>query len=294
MSVEAFEYAIALPSEPLDLESKTLVGFESRYSHIERQLRLISDPVALDAWAKKQYVTVPPIFKRVTEQYPLFLFEGDVGTGKTVFAKCAANRMCVSLSRDGHLFALSTRVRGSGKVGEASTRINEAFEYLKGHLGKAKLLFLLIDEADSLLTSRSEEHAHLEDRVAVNTIIQKVDDLRQHGGRFAVFLATNRVSTLDAAIRRRAAGIETFERPNDVEGLELLKMDLAGLGLPDALFESVANQTGARNGDPGFTHSDFRTRLLPRIVANAYPDHRISQEDIASALAAVKPSPKVS
>lgn len=75
MSVEAFEYAIALPSEPLDLESKTLVGFESRYSHIERQLRLISDPVALDAWAKKQYVTVPPIFKRVTEQYPLFLFE---------------------------------------------------------------------------------------------------------------------------------------------------------------------------------------------------------------------------
>lgn len=202
--------------------------------------------------------------------------------------------MCVSLSRDGHLFALSTRVRGSGKVGEASTRINEAFEYLKGHLGKAKLLFLLIDEADSLLTSRSEEHAHLEDRVAVNTIIQKVDDLRQHGGRFAVFLATNRVSTLDAAIRRRAAGIETFERPNDVERLELLKMDLAGLGLPDALFESVANQTGARNGDPGFTHSDFRTRLLPRIVANAYPDHRISQEDIASALAAVKPSPKVS
>lgn len=290
---DAFEYTEVLPNEKLDLEAKSLIGFEARYHRIEKQLQLISDPMAIEAWAKKQYQDVPPIFKLVAQQYPLFLLEGDVGTGKTVFARCAANRITMSMRRDGHLYALSTRVRGSGKVGEASTRINQAFEHLGEQLGKSKLLFLLIDEADSLLTSRSEEHAHLEDKVAVNTIIQKVDHLRQHGGRFAVFLATNRVSTLDAAIRRRAAAIESFERPNDRERQELLAMDLAGLGLDATFVAKVASQTRAQNGSPGYTYSDFRTRFLPRIVANAYPDHKISENDVVEALAAVKPSPTV-
>ena len=44
----------------------------------------------------------------------------------------------------------------------------------------------------------------------MNTLIQKVDDLRRHSGRVLVFLCTNRSSALDPAIVRRAARLEQF------------------------------------------------------------------------------------
>ena len=295
MSVpDAFEYGAELPNRAFDEEAATLLGFDTRYSRVEKQLRLLTDAETLRPWASAKYKgKIPRIFALIGGQYPLFVLEGDVGTGKTAFAKCAASRICKALNREGQFFALSTRVRGSGRVGEASTRINEAFVYITSQLGRNRLVFLLIDEADSLLTSRSDEHNHLEDRVAVNTIIQKVDDLRQHGGRLVVLLATNRIDTLDPAILRRIALRETFERPNDADRIALLTHDLAGLGLTDAVIRAAAKQTGSHNGSPGYTYSDFRTRLLPRIVANAYPDHAISAADVAEAISSIKPSPAI-
>lgn len=292
---DAFEVAADLPNQSYDEETATLLGFDARYARVEKQLRLISDPDGVRKWGSLQYKSaVPAILSLIGGQYPLFVLEGDVGTGKTAFARGAASRLCKALRKEGQFFALSTRVRGGGRVGEASTRINEAFDYVASELGRNRLAFLLIDEADSLLTARSDAHNHLEDRVAVNTIIQKVDDLRRHGGRLVVFLATNRIDTLDAAIRRRISIHETFERPNDRERVELLTGDLAGLGFSDAEIEDFARKTGPSNGDPGYTYSDYRTRLLPRIVASAYPDRAIHKDDVLSAIEATKASPVVS
>jgi AAA+ superfamily predicted ATPase len=143
------------------------------------------------------------------------------------------------------------------------------------------------------LTSRGGDQSHLEDKVAVNTIIQKVDDLRRHGGRIVVFLSTNRVATLDAAILRRAAAIETFERPNEHERLQLLTMDLEGLGLSAETIKTVVKLTGAKAGLPGYTFSDLRTRLLPRVLAAAFPKRKITSEDLLFAAQSVKASPVV-
>ena len=110
------------------------------------------------------------------------------------------------------LFKMSTRVRGSGKVGQMSTLIDHAFEVVAREAGKTKYSFLIVDEADSLTTTRDNSQSHHEDKVAVNTIIQKVDDVRKFGGRILVFLCTNRVSALDPAVLRRAARTETFRR----------------------------------------------------------------------------------
>lgn len=293
MSDDAFEYIVRLPDERLEREAQRLIGFDERYARIKADLRLLADPGAVEAWARKTYQTLPPIFEVIGDRYPLFILEGDVGTGKTAFARCAASRLASELQRDGNLFALSTRVRGKGAVGEASSGINAAFARVAAELGKTKLAFLLIDEADSLVTSRGEIHSHLEDKVAVNTIIQKVDDLRRHGGRFVVFLSTNRVDTLDAGVRRRAAALETFERPTAEQRKKLLEQDLDGLGLAPATIEQLIAVTGAVNGSPGFTFSDLRTRLLPRIVVAAYPERRITDADALAAPEGLKASPVV-
>jgi len=293
MSDEAFEFVVVLPDAALADEATTLVGFERRYARLKKDLVLLADPAALETWAKREYGAVPPIVSRVQQRCPLFALEGDVGNGKTAFARCAASRLCADLNKDGNLYALSTRVRGSGRVGEASTRINAAFERVVADLGKNRFGFLLIDEADSLVTSRGEEHSHLEDKVAVNTIIQKVDDLRRHGGRLVVFLATNRIATLDAAVLRRAAAVETFARPDENERRELLAQDLTGLGITATTLDAAVARSGAHNGSPGYTFSDLRTRVLPRILASAFPDRKIADEDVLGALNDVKPSPVV-
>lgn len=71
---------------------------------------------------------------------------------------------------------------------------------------------LIIDEADSLPASRTGNQSHEEYKVAVNTLIQKVDDSRRLNGRLLVILCTNRYQDIDSAIMRRAAYIEAFLR----------------------------------------------------------------------------------
>jgi AAA+ superfamily predicted ATPase len=229
----------------------------------------------------------------VAERYPLVIFAGDVGTGKTVTAEGACDRLAREAHKEAMLFKLSTRVRGTGKVGQMSALLNQAFEAVAKQAGKTRQAFLIIDEADSLTAARDSAQNHHEDKVAVNTIIQKVDDLRRHSGRILVFLCTNRESALDPAIVRRAARIEQFERPNDHEREEVLRMDLEGLGVKDQTIHELVRLTGQRDGQPGFTFSDLRSKLLPDALCRAFPNRALTAEDLVSAAREVRPSPVV-
>jgi ABC-type transport system involved in cytochrome bd biosynthesis fused ATPase/permease subunit len=61
---------------------------------------------------------IVPICKLISGQYPLVVFHGDVGAGKTATAECIANCLArESRTEDSPLFKLSNRARGSGKVG---------------------------------------------------------------------------------------------------------------------------------------------------------------------------------
>jgi AAA+ superfamily predicted ATPase len=293
-AADLFEYTVELPDAAINKTASTLIGFDERYDRIVKNLRLMSDPESLKAWSQQHYGSVTPIIERVSERYPLFILAGDVGTGKTAFARCAANRFAEHMKRPSTLFALSTRVRGEGRVGEASSRINSAFTIVHDALGKSKLCTILIDEADSLVTTRGEEHAHLEDKVAVNTIIQKIDDLRRHAGRLVAFLATNRLRTLDAAVMRRAASVEQFERPNTSERKQIFTLDLSGLQLSPDVIATAVEWTGPHDDTIGFTFGDIRTRLLPEILMQAFPDRKITGPDVLNALQKIKPSPVMS
>lgn len=287
-----FDSETPLPDEALAKRAKTLLGFDSRYARIHKQLRLLLNVGGLSEWNRKYHGGRLAICNLVAEQYPFVIFHGDVGTGKTATAECIANRLVAEAGgEDSILFKLSNRVRGSGMVGEMGTLIADAFGKVVQSAGKNRRAILVIDEGDSLGASRAQDHSHHEDKVAVNTLIQGIDDLRRHGGRIVVILCTNRFSALDAALRRRAAIIEEFKRPSNEERRQLFEMDLAGLDLPAAQIADLVAATGARGADPPWTYSDIRTRLYPTALAEAYPDSPLRFEHLKWAAAALHAAP---
>ena len=106
-----------------------------------------------------------------------------------------------------------------------------------------------------------------------------------------MILCTNRLSALDAALRRRAAIIEEFRRPSDEERRQLFTMDLAGLGLAHTQLAELVAATGARPGHPTWTYSDIRTRLYPAALAKAYPQEPLRFEHLESVAATLQASP---
>jgi SpoVK/Ycf46/Vps4 family AAA+-type ATPase len=292
MNPNIFDGKAPLPDAKLTAREKTLLGFDARYQKIHEQLRLLLSLRELGEWSNKHHRRRLAVCDLVSEQYPLVIFHGDVGTGKTATAECVANRLArESRTEDAQLFKLSNRVRGSGKVGEMGTLLAQAFNEVVQSVGKTRRAVLVIDEGDSLAASRSQEHSHHEDKVAVNTLIQCVDDLRQFEGRVVVFLCTNRLSVLDAALQRRAALVEVFERPNDEERRALLKMDLDGLAITERQLDELVSTTGPQSNRPGWTFSDIRTRLYPAAMAQAFPDLPLTFKHLRDAALTLSPSP---
>lgn len=288
-----FELERQLPDKYYQEMSTRLVGFEARYERIRRDLRLMADSDGIRTWSKKYHGRVLPLSESIADRYPLIIFTGDVGTGKSVSAEAACDRLARETKRDAMLFKLSTRVRGAGKVGEMGTLINEAFNVVVGEAGKERSTYMIIDEGDSLAAARETTHSHHEDKVAVNTLIQRIDDLRRMRGRVLVFLCTNRPTALDPAVVRRAARIERFERPTDKEREDFFRMDCEGVALTVPQMKELVKLTGPQSEPPrpGFTFSDLRSRLIPEALSRAFPERALTANDFIEAARAVGPSP---
>lgn len=287
-----FDSETPLPDDTLIARQKTLLGFDDRFQRVHHQLRLLLNLGKLGTWSSTFHQQQLPLCNLVSDQYPLVIFYGDVGTGKTATAECIANMLVKeSGAEDSVLFKMSNRVRGSGKVGEMGTLINQAFSEVVKSAGKTRRGILIIDEGDSLAASRNQEHSHHEDKVAVNTLIQCIDDLRQYKGRIVVFLCTNRLSVLDAALLRRAAVVEEFTRPDEQARLALFNMDLQGLSFSSEQMSCLVDATGPREGKPGWTFSDIRTRLYPAALAKAFPDNPLTFDILQQTALSLMPSP---
>lgn len=294
MSVEFFDYVHPLPSAEFDAQRRGLIGFEARYARVAGNLRLILEREEAEAWSVRVHGRIIPAVRTLAERHPLVLFEGDVGTGKTATAEAVADRMCRDLGREGQILKLSTRVRGQGLHGEMSRLVQEGFRQLIAEAGKRRLAFLLIDEADAIATRRDTEQMHQEEKAGVNTLIQKLDELRSSQGRALVFMTTNRAGILDAAILRRASVRCRFDRPDERERCLLFENELHGAPVSDMEMLQLARLTGPETHDGvGFTYSDIRQRLIPDAVAACYPGGPLTFAVLARLAAEIRPSPVV-
>ncbi|EEC7392728.1 AAA family ATPase [Escherichia coli] len=288
-----FEVKTNLPTAQLDVQAQKLLGFEGRYTRVKKRLQLILQANELDRWSQTYHKRKLAVIGLLDDQYPLAIFHGDVGTGKTANAEAIANRLARDAKlEDAILFKLSNKVRGTGKVGEMGTLITQAFEDITRSIGPGKgRAFLIIDEGDSLGASRSQDHSHHEDKVGVNTLIQSIDGMRKHSGRIFVILCTNRLRALDAAVIRRASIVEEFTRPSDTERHELFTKDLGDMGFSPIDVLKLVKATAATDTKPAWTYSDIRTRLYPAAVSLAFPNSPLTIEHFYQAVAELGPSP---
>ena len=132
-----FDDKTPLPDKSIAEHAKKLLGFDTRYKRIHNQLQLLVRLDELPKWSADHHGVVLPVCSQLSEQCPLVIFHGDVGTGKTTTAECIANRIVTEANaKYSMLFKLSNRVRGSGKVGEMGTLLADAFNKLSEYVGK--------------------------------------------------------------------------------------------------------------------------------------------------------------
>jgi len=293
-STNIFDNVVELPNSDVKRKADALIGFDKRFNRVHGNLKMLLDQEGLTAWSIKYYKKILPVLDAVQDRHPLILLVGDAGTGKTASAEGIADRMVRELGKEGFFIKLSTRVRGEGLHGQMGNLVNNAFDKLKQEAGKKRIAFLFIDEADAIATTRSTLQMHQEEKAAVNTLIQKIDEIRVMQGRAIVFMATNRLHFIDEAILRRAAIIMEFERPDDQERKELFEQALLGTGISNLEINNLVTLTGADNNNGlGYSFSDLSLKILPEAIAASYPHSPLTCKSIEKVIENVKPSPRI-
>jgi SpoVK/Ycf46/Vps4 family AAA+-type ATPase len=297
---DLFERRVTYPDfEPQERLAR-LVGLDDHKSRLTNILSLLVNPAGLDAWSKKYHPGANGLLDTVLRRPPLVVLAGDVGSGKSELAETIGDAVARRENIEITLFPLSLSTRGQGRVGEMTQLLSAAFDHtlaealkLKSASGKARgAVILLVDEADALAQSRESAQMHHEDRAGVNAFIRGIDRLANSRVPAAVVMCTNRLSALDPAVKRRAADILTFSRPDDAQRLAVLSGPLKQLGFSPQQIGAVVTATGAKNGRPhAFTFSDITQRLLPGIVLAAYPAQAVNPLRAVELAKAMLPTP---
>jgi AAA+ superfamily predicted ATPase len=277
---ELFEHCITYPDPDPQERLNRLVGLDDHKARLTKILGTLLNPANIEAWARKYHPGADGLLNTVLRRPPLVVLAGDVGSGKTELAETIGDAVARQEKIDITLFPLSLSTRGQGRVGEMTQLVSAAFDYtiaeakkLKSSSGRARGgVILLVDEADALAQSREAAQMHHEDRAGVNALIRGINRIGDGRLPAAVIMCTNRLRALDPAVKRRAADILTFDRPNEAQRNVVLGRSLLNLGFSRPQIDLLVAATGSQKERKyGFTFSDLIQRLLPSIILDAYP-----------------------
>ncbi|WP_034266571.1 AAA family ATPase [Actinospica robiniae] len=296
---DLFHPVIELPEPVRHNRYRRLVGLDDVKLRLRKEAAMLADPRRLQDWAETHHrggrVAALDLF---ADRAPLFVFAGDVGSGKSALAESFGCDLAEYLDLPVLLYRLKLSTRGSGLVGEMTTLIGEAFAHLQhegkralGTRGASSVLVFVVDEADALAQSREARQMHHEDRAGVDAFLAGIDGLAGAKVPVLVVMCTNRVGALDPAIMRRAAAVFTFGRPDDQQRRSVLEHALLGLGIQGDTVAKLVELTGPTRDRPGYTYSDLTQRLIPAAILQAFPDQPIRDAELLTLAAEMSPSP---
>lgn len=164
----------------------------------------------------------PELFRRLGIEPPKgILLHGSPGTGKTLLAKAVANET------QAHFISVNAPSIMSKFVGEAEERVRQIFKEADEHAPS----IIFIDEIDAIAPKREEVIGEVERRV-VAQLLSLMDGMEARGN-VIVIAATNRVNSIDEALRRPGRFDREIEiGVPDKEGrMEILQIHTRGMPL---------------------------------------------------------------
>ena len=226
----------------------------------------------------------PGVFTRLGIDPPKgVLLHGPPGTGKTLIAKAVANEV------DASFYTVSGPEIMSKYKGESEERLREVFE----EAGENAPAIVFFDEIDSIAGKR-EDGGDVESRV-VGQLLSLMDGLDARGD-VIVIGATNRVDSLDVALRRGGRFDREIEIgvPGEAGRREILDVHTRRMPLAaDVDIETLAARThGFVGADLESLAKEAAMTALRRVRGGGGGLRGISvgRADFESAMAAVEPS----
>jgi SpoVK/Ycf46/Vps4 family AAA+-type ATPase len=280
------------PDNDAQLSYDGLVAIDEQKSALLGMLDFFFDKKKLESWEKKHHGRGLTFLKKIITGTPLIILEGDVGCGKTALAHAIGTPLAKILNKRVHSFETPSDIRGTGRVGEISNRITEAFTKAKILMKGDDVGIFIIDEADDLAADREQVQAHHEDKAGLNVLIKQIDAVAKGSGNLAVILITNRMKALDPAVIRRATQIIPFNRPDKEGRKKVFEMLLDGTHASNKDLDELAE--ASERQDHPYSFSDLVERIgrqaMRKVVAEDRPfDKTILLEVIKT----VSPSPLI-
>lgn len=269
-----------------------LFAIDDQKSVLMRTLTFFFQSTKIEKWHRKHHHNKLSFLTSIVDGTPLIILAGDVGCGKTALANSIGTPLGKALDKRIHTFETPSNIRGSGRVGEISGRITEAFTQAKAKLKGDQLGLLIIDEADDLASDREQDQAHHEDRSGLNVLIKQIDSIGKEKVNLAILLITNRLKALDPAVVRRATQVILFNRPDTEGRKQVFESMLAGSGATKADIEGLVEASD--RGEHSYSFSDLVQKVGRQALIKAIEEDRPFDKIILlEVLSQVHPSPLI-
>ncbi|PSP60396.1 ATPase [Halobacteriales archaeon QH_7_66_37] len=276
IAVETEPEDVVLITEDTDVElrEEPIAGFEKTGSGItyedigglQNEIQRVREMVELP-------MKHPQIFKKLGIEPPQgVLLHGPPGTGKTLLAKAVANETSASF------FSIAGPEIISKYYGESEQQLREIFEDATEEAPS----IIFIDELDSIAPKREDVTGEVERRV-VAQLLTMMDGLESRG-QVIVIAATNRVDSVDPALRRPGRFDREIEIgvPDETGRREILQIHTRGMPLSDDVnLGKLAEET---HGFVGADIESLTKEAAMKALRRYLPEIDLDEEDIPPSL----------
>jgi transitional endoplasmic reticulum ATPase len=210
----------------------------------------------------------PEIFEKLGIDAPKgVLLHGSPGTGKTLLAKAVANES------DANFILLNGPEIMSKFYGESEKKIRDIFEDAE----KNAPSIIFFDEIDAIAPKREDVQGEVERRV-VSQLLSMMDGLKSRG-KVVIIGATNRVNSVDPALRRPGRFDREIEVgvPSKKGRLDILKIHTRNMPLARNVNLDVL--AGKTHGFVGADLSALTKEAAMNVLRKMLPEIRLEEDE---------------